>query len=63
MTKPKGFFKYARPKLKTNPRIGELEQVFSHKKTLVRLPAFENRPCSSELTHLNITSEEVKQLF
>ena len=28
-----------------------------------RLPAFEKRPCSSELTHLNITSEDVKQLF
>ena len=32
-----------------------------------RLPAFETRPCSSELTHLkknlNITSEDVKQLF
>ena len=28
-----------------------------------RLPAFEKRPCSSELTHLNITSEDVRQLF
>ena len=28
-----------------------------------RLPAFAKRPCSSELTHLNITSEDVKQLF
>ena len=28
-----------------------------------RLPEFENRPCSSELTHLNITSEDVKQIF
>ena len=28
-----------------------------------RLPAFEKTPCSSELTHLNITSGDVKQLF
>ena len=28
-----------------------------------RLPAFEKRPCSRELTHLNITSEDVKQFF
>ena len=27
------------------------------------LPAFEKRPCSSELTHLNITSEDAKQFF
>ena len=33
------------------------------RKTKERLPAFEKRPCSSELTHLNITSEDVKQFF
>ena len=27
------------------------------------LPAFEKRPCSSELAHLNIKREDVKQVF
>ena len=83
-TKPKGFFKYARSKLKTNPIISDLEQrdgtmatdsavkaeVLNRFFTSVftqedqeRLPAFEKRPCSSELTHLNITSEDVKHFF
>ena len=83
-TNPKGFFKYAWSKLKTNPRISDLEQrdgtmatdsaakaeVLNMFLTSVfreedqeRLPAFEKRPCSSELTHLNVTSGDVKQLF
>ena len=80
-TELKGFFKYARSKLKTNPRISDLEQrdgtvaTGSAAKAEVlnlfftigftqedqeRLTAFEK---SSELTHLNIASEDVKQLF
>ena len=76
--------KYARSKLKTNPRISDLEQrdgtmasdsadkaeVLNTFFTSVfiqedqeRLPAFEKRPCSSELTHINITSEYVKQFL
>ena len=83
-TTPKGFFKYARSKLKTNPRISDLEQrdgtmatdsaakaevlnkfftsVFTQEDQ-ERLPAFEKSACSNQLTHLNITSKGVKQLF